>query len=286
MLILCADDYAMTEGVSRAIEALAHVRRISATSAMVTTPHWPTHAHRLAHLRDRIAVGLHLNLTLGAPLAPMPTLAPGGQFPAVGRLAAAAWRGRLREDEIAGEVHRQLDRFEAELGFAPDFVDGHQHAHALPGVRTALIAALGRRYPARPPLVRNPGDRLGRILARRTAAAKAVAIASLGRGFGAALAAAGLPANTSFAGVSDFRPAEVEREFARALVAARGCHLVMCHPGFADAELARIDPVTARRQREYEVLMGASPFEARLWQPRRSSDGAVIDWRSEMESGR
>ena len=35
MIILCADDYAMTEGVSRAIGELAAARRLSATSVMV-----------------------------------------------------------------------------------------------------------------------------------------------------------------------------------------------------------------------------------------------------------
>ena len=48
MLILCADDYALTEGVSRAIGELAAARRLSATSVMVTTPHWPAAAPRCA----------------------------------------------------------------------------------------------------------------------------------------------------------------------------------------------------------------------------------------------
>ena len=286
MLIVCADDYALTEGVSQAIEAVADARRISATSAMVTTPHWPAHARRLARLRDRIAVGLHLNLTLGAPAGPMPGLAPAGRFPAIGALAAAAVRGQLREGEIAAEIERQLDRFETELGFAPDFIDGHQHAHALPIVRRAVISVVARRGGLRPLLVRNPADRIGRIIARRTAITKALAIAGLARGFGTALDHATIPANSSFAGVSDFKPARVEREFARALLAPSACHLVMCHPGFPDAELARIDPVTGRRQREYEILMGCSPFDTRLWRPRRACEGPAIDWAAEMRSGR
>jgi predicted glycoside hydrolase/deacetylase ChbG (UPF0249 family) len=71
MLILCADDYALTEGVSRAIGELAAARRLSATSAMVTTPHWPAMAPRLAVHRGHLAVGVHLNLTLGAPAGAM-----------------------------------------------------------------------------------------------------------------------------------------------------------------------------------------------------------------------
>ena len=118
MLILCADDYAMTEGVSQAIEALAEARRISATSAMVTTPHWPTHARRLARLRDRVAIGLHLNLTLGHRWRRCRRSRRTGAFLRSGG-SRGALRGQLAKEEVAAEVGRQLDRFEAELGFRP-----------------------------------------------------------------------------------------------------------------------------------------------------------------------
>ena len=48
MIILCADDYALTEGVSRAIGELAAARRLSATSVLVTSAHWPAGAPRLS----------------------------------------------------------------------------------------------------------------------------------------------------------------------------------------------------------------------------------------------
>ena len=88
MIILTADDYAMTDGVSRAIEDLARARRLSATSAMVTMPGWREAAPRIAALRGEIAIGLHLNLTVGAPLGPMPKLAPDGIFPSLKSLLA------------------------------------------------------------------------------------------------------------------------------------------------------------------------------------------------------
>ncbi len=31
--------------------------------------------------------------------------------------------------------------------------------------------------------------------------------------------------------------------------------LIMCHPGFVDAELKRLDPLTHLREREYEFFM-------------------------------
>ena len=41
--------------------------------------------------------------------------------------------------------------------------------------------------------------------------------------------------------------------FLRALPAQS---VVMCHPGFVDAELERLDPLTTQREREYAYLAG------------------------------
>src|SRR5215510_11297973 len=125
MIILCADDYALTEGVSRAVGELAAARRISATSALVTTSHWPAMAQRLVVHRGRIAVGLHLNLTLGAPLGAMPRLAPNGAFPNRNVILARALSGLVPRSEVSAEIERQLDAFERHLGFPPDHIDGH-----------------------------------------------------------------------------------------------------------------------------------------------------------------
>ncbi|MGE5512627.1 MAG: ChbG/HpnK family deacetylase, partial [Bacteroidota bacterium] len=144
-VILCADDFGMSAGVSRGILELAERNRISATSAMVTVDRWPQDARRLAGVRSNVGIGLHINLTLGKPLGPMPSLAPDGEFPTLSALIGRALARRLDAGEISLEVTRQLSRFEAETGFAPDHVDGHQHVHALPGVRHAVLAALATR---------------------------------------------------------------------------------------------------------------------------------------------
>ena len=102
MIILNADDYAITHGVSRAIEQLAVARRLSATSAKVTLPDWPEAAKRIRELRDRIAIGLHLNLTVGAPAGPMPDAAPLGQFPSLKTLLLRSLTGRLSREDSTG----------------------------------------------------------------------------------------------------------------------------------------------------------------------------------------
>ena len=112
--------------------------------------------------------------------------------------------------------------------------------------------------------LRDSSDRLARIAARRRHAGKAIALAAFGAGFARAARARGFACNEGFAGFSAFDPAaDFGADFARCLVAPGARHLVMCHPGRVDAELAAIDPVTASRERELEFLLSPR-FEAVL----------------------
>jgi chitin disaccharide deacetylase len=275
LVILCADDYAITGGVSTAIDQLIAAGRLSATSAIVTGPHWPALAPSLAAHWPRSGLGLHINLTLGQPLAPMPLLAPEGALPAVGVVTRKALTGTLSAPaavaEIAGEISRQIAAFTQGTGFQPDFIDGHQHVHALPGVRSALLSALASVRWTAPPLVRDPADGALAIARRGVARLKAASVGALAAGFGATIRNAGFPTNRGFAGFSDFTlgtdyAAELEKCFTE-----RGARpLVMCHPGFPDAELAALDPLTERRREEFDGLLRAPWLPAALWQPDRS----------------
>jgi chitin disaccharide deacetylase len=281
-VMLCADDFAMTQGVSRAIIELAEAGRLSATSAMTTSPHWPAHATWLARARGLMATGLHINLTLGSPLGALPNFAPGRQFPGISDVTSRALTGRINQGEIRAEVERQLVAFELEMGFAPDHVDGHQHVHALPGIRRAVLAVLGARYGASPrrPLLRDPADAATRIALRGRAGVKAATLSGLALGFGHAAAHAGFTTNHGFSGVTDFAPDTVALDFAAACRGMGPRHLVMCHPGFVDDELQRLDPVTTRRQSEYDALIRGG-FPSRIWRPERRANGDAIDWTAE-----
>ena len=270
-IILCADDYGISEAVSAGIEELADAGRLSATSCMVTFPEWPRLAARLAGLRERIAIGLHINLTVGAPLRPMPKLAPAGVLPSIGALTLTGGRGGTDTAELATEVTRQLNQFALYTGFVPDFVDGHQHAHVLPGVRKGVLAALRRFGGAQLLLVRDPSDDLARIIKRGVCRTKAMQIAALAIGFGKAARSAGLMTNAGFSGFSDFDPQTPYADELRAGFTEPGpLHLMMCHPGHVDAELAARDKVTERREQEYAALMAADGLTARLWRPDRA----------------
>jgi len=285
-VLLCADDFAMTNGVSQSIVELAEAGRLSAVSAFTTTAHWPSHATWIARMRGKVAVGLHFNLTLGSPLAAMPNLAPGATFPTINQLTARSLRGAINLHEIAAEVTRQLAAFEAEIGFPPDHIDGHQHVHALPGIRRAVLDAAGTRYSNSrlKPLMRSPCDSLVRIAARGRNGAKAAILAALTTGFTTAARRAGFPVNDSFGGVTGFADTAVEADYAAAVEARSGRHLVMCHPGEFDAELERIDPILGRRVAEHRYLLSGG-FQAPLWRPRRTAMGKPVDWQAEWTPG-
>jgi predicted glycoside hydrolase/deacetylase ChbG (UPF0249 family) len=279
MVVLCADDYALTQGISRAIGELAAAKRLSATSVLVTTPHWPASAPRLCAHRGRLSVGLHLDLTLAGPLGPMPRLAPSATFPGLRALVTRALLGLLEAEEIRAEIERQLDRFEHGMGAPPDHIDGHQHVHVLSGVRQVLLQTVRRRYSRRPPLIRDPSDRLGNILGRGQAVAKSCIIGAFALGFARAARRFGLPVNDSFAGVSNFDVAvPYAEELGSALTHPGRLHLVMCHPGHPDAELSGLDPVVERRRMEYEALMRDPELPARIWRPSRAADGLPLQW--------
>lgn len=276
-IILCADDFALTEGVSAGIAGLIEDSRLSAASALVTGRHWRSHGGQARALRTRAAIGLHFNLTLGRPLGPMPWLCPTGILPPLTTVLRASVARHIPPAEVAAELERQLDAFEQEMATPPDFVDGHQHVHALPVIRTAVLDVLRRRYAGRPLLVRDPADKPAMILGRSAAVKKSLLLAGLARGFGDAVRAAGFLTNTGFSGVSAFdqkKPyrAELDRFFL--LPSAR--HLVMCHPGLVDEELPTLDPVVGRRLDELSALKAYDGLPELIWHPLRRPDGTVI----------
>lgn len=279
MTILCADDYGLTEGISRAIGELAAAKRLSATSVLVTSPHWPASAPRLCVHRGRLSVGLHLDLTLAGPLGPMPKLAPGAMLPSLPGLLARALLGLLDRQEIGAEIERQLDRFEQGMHAPPDHIDGHQHVHVLPGVRRVLLETVRRRYPNCPPLVRDPSDRPSDIVGRGVATPKALMVGALALGLAHTAHSKGLPTNDTFAGFSSFDVGRsYSEELAAALTRPGRRHLVMCHPGHPDAELANLDPVVERRRLEYEALMRDPDLPQRIWRPSRAANGPPLSW--------
>jgi len=255
---LCADDYGIAPGVSRAIRELIQRGRLSATSCMTTTAFWPSEAGPLIDGAGRAQAGLHLTLTDGSPLGKMPGLAPGGRLPAVGEIIRKAMRKQLDQAEIEDEIERQVDAFTAAAGRRPAFLDGHHHVHQLPTVREALLAVWNRRFSGSDVWIRCGWESPIRILRRGIDPGKAMAIGAFGLGLRRLAKRFNVPMNSGFTGIYDFaRPKPMDSLMARFLSASIDRTLIMCHPGLVDAALERADGLLARREEEFRYLMSA-----------------------------
>jgi chitin disaccharide deacetylase len=255
---LCADDYGISASVNKAIRDLVSRGRINATSVMVAAPGLsPAEAASLGSLNDgarRVAIGLHVTLT--APFRPM-TLnfrpARDGHFLSHEWLLARGMLRMLDGHCLAVEIATQLKAFAGLFGRPPDFVDGHQHVQLFPQVREAFLDVVRTDAP------RAWVRQCGRIANQpgRFAVRKALVLDVLSRKFCAHAAALGIKTNPAFAGAYDFAAAsgaDFAQLFPGFLQGMPAGGVVMCHPGFVDAELERLDPLTTMREREYEFL--------------------------------
>ena len=254
-IVVCADDYALTPGVSRGIRELIGAGHISATSVMTVCPYWPEEGPALAAAAGDADIGLHLTLTDQAPLGAMPEFAPSGRLPPIGKVVRAGLLGRLPTAEIEAEIERQLEAFVAIWKRPPAHVDGHHHVHQLPGVRGALLSVLSRRGGPRPYL-RSCHEPLSRALARGVAWKKALVISALGAGFARTAAAEGFAMNDGFSGAYDLGVGgqPLADLFARFVAHLGPRPLMMCHPGYSDTTLAGLDSMTAQRDAELAFL--------------------------------
>ncbi len=250
-ITLCADDFALHPAVDAAVVALAKAGRLSATSCMTTAARWPQAAQLLAPLRPALQVGLHWNLTEGHGQ-------PNATALSLLQVLARAYSGRIRAASAADSLQRQLDAFEQHTGTPPDFIDGHQHIHQLPGLRAALLQVLRQRYATNAPWVRS-------TLPAQWGINKAAVLALLG-GYRLhqMLGKAGLRHNRQFAGVYGFDAATPEAYGAHMeqwLRSAPSGTLLMCHP--ANAAVSG-DAISAQRMVEFAYV--ASPAFAELLQ--------------------
>jgi len=254
---LCADDYGISPSVNAAIRDLVVRGRLNATSVMVVAPSF----HRgealalqaLNAKAQRVAIGLHVTLTV-----PFRPLSEGfrplrdGAFLPVGPLLLRAGLRSLERDPLDREITRQVRVFAEHFGRPPDFIDGHQHVQLFPQIRDALLTVARREAPAA--WVRQ----CGRSLPTRRALddRKGLLLDVLSRGFRRGAAALGVRTNPAFAGTYTFRDqADFAATFPHFLDGLPDGSVVMCHPGFVDQELQKLDQLTTLREQEYAFLV-------------------------------
>ncbi len=183
LLIVNADDYGLTEGISRGILRAHREGLVTSTSVLAVGPAF---AATGPWLRDaeRLGVGVHL-----AVVGEDPPLLTAAEIPTLvdrrGRLSSS-WRafllraatGRVDPADLRRELAAQLERV-AGLGRPITHLDSHQHVHLWPLVARVVIDLAKAHRIAAIRVPRSDGRRwaghavngLARLLAARATAA-------------------------------------------------------------------------------------------------------------------
>ncbi len=132
-LIVNADDYGRTPGVSRGILDAHRLGIVTSTTVMINRPDIDAQlAEALAF--PRLGVGLHLVFTAGRPLLPaeqVPGLVDGeGLFLEQHQLWAQAEQTPV--GQLCAELAAQVERFVALAGRQPDHLDCHHFVYLYP----------------------------------------------------------------------------------------------------------------------------------------------------------
>jgi predicted glycoside hydrolase/deacetylase ChbG (UPF0249 family) len=207
-MIICADDYGLDSDINDAILALVRSRRLTAVSCMVLLERCTRKSvTELLDYRSEIDIGLHLCLTredLPAE-ATSPAAGQTARLPSFKALIYQAMLGHVQPENVQSQVAAQYELFVEKCGRRPDYLDGHLHAHQLPGVRRGLLNFVLSLPVDGRPYIRNTKAPLKKIWSRRLPWVKAAAIGAFGSQIYREIRLAGLSTNEGFAGIYDFR---------------------------------------------------------------------------------
>ena len=230
-LIVNADDFGLTAGVSRGI---LHAHRAGVvTSTTVLASLAPQPELDAAAAGSGLGLGLHFNLTWGRPVSPAETVP--SLVDAEGRFGRdlAALQERARPDDVRRECETQIEAFSRRFGRPPTHLDSHHHVHRVARVMDAVVdVVLAARLPLR----------------------------SQDAGFRDGLRRHGIATTDHFVGDARAEPYwTTGRLLDQLATLPLGVTELMCHPGVFDEDLA---DSRYGRQREVE-LAALCDLEAR-----------------------
>jgi len=277
LLIVNADDFGLTEGVTRGILEAQQRGIVTSTTLLANGAAFES-AVAAARNAPRLGVGVHLNLTQGpaiAPRAEIPNLVDAvGRFHlSPPRLAMGVLLGRVPPAEIECELGAQIEKV-SRAGIPITHLDGHKHIHMFPGI-APIVAKLARQFGI--PAMRwaagsapgeahrlsqafrpSDGSRAPAGIALLKQSMKARALDAFAPAFRASIAHEKILTPDHFLGVTQtgFLSEQNLEEILWNL--PEGNSELMCHPGYADAEL-RATGTRLLKQREAELAALTSP---------------------------
>jgi hopanoid biosynthesis associated protein HpnK len=264
-LIVNADDLGWTQGVNRGI-AEAHRNGIVTSTSLLANGCAFEEGVQSALQSPRLGVGVHLNLSDGKPLAPATQVKSlldengnfsGGPETLLFRLTAKILDAR----EVELEWNAQIEKVRA-AGIRPTHLDGHKHVQMLPGL-FAVALRLAKKHGIEAVRVSheasslraalNSGGELLGLMLKQGVQARGLKL--LARDARKMAERAGIAAADYFCGIA--QTGVLTKKGIQQMLASlpEGTTELMCHPGYADAELEKsATRLQKSRQTELEIL--------------------------------
>jgi hopanoid biosynthesis associated protein HpnK len=262
-LIVNADDLGWTEGVNRGIVEAHRKGLVTSATLLANGPAFHT-ALEAARANPELSVGVHLNLSDGAPTAKAAQVQ--GLLNEAGclregpkRLLLRIARRSLRLEEVEREWNAQIQKVR-DTGIRPTHLDGHKHVQMLPGL-FEIALRLAKKYGIRAIRVAHEESKLRSMLAIGGKQKKAVMLKQGVQARGLKLLArdaremadrAGLATTDYFCGIAQTGAWTREGVVQLLEQLPEGTTELMCHPGYADLELREM-PTRLQESREMEL---------------------------------
>ncbi len=253
LLIVNADDYGRTPGVSRGIRR-AHAQGIvTSTTALMNMPGIEEDLRTAMRETPDLGLGVHLVLTSGSPLL------PAGRLGSItgGRGIFPGWEDFQRilpgvdPEQASAEWDLQIQKFIDLTGRNPDHLDSHHHVTFFTEALFEKFLRLARRYHCaiRIPFPCQSGDCDG--LPQDYHGAAREFIPRLTRDYGTAKP-------DWFIGTFYDEQATYEQLLLIIGQLEPGVSELMCHPGYADKALLDGSSYNRPREREIDILSTGS----------------------------
>ena len=147
-LIVNADDLGLTSGVNRAIIE-THIGGVVSSATMMANGAAFDDAVTLARSAPNLSVGCHVILVDGTPVSPpdavdtllaIRSAEPDKFYSSLSAFAARAMLGGFDRDQLVAEVTAQIRKIQS-AGLQVTHLDTHKHAHIFPEILAALLRA-------------------------------------------------------------------------------------------------------------------------------------------------
>ena len=262
-LIVNADDFGLTAGVNRAI-AEAHVGGVVSSATLMATGGAFDDAVERARAAPKLSVGCHVVLVDGAPvsepdavdtLLAIRSAEPEKFHSRLSAVAARAVFGGFDPDQLVEEITAQIRKLQS-VGVEVSHLDTHKHTHIFPEILGALVRA------ARicgVPAMRNPFVPVAAVSANQFARKPGLwkrygqvrMLRSFAGPFRDKMRRAGLATPEGILGVVE--TGSFDGSLLRQALAnlPEGTWELVCHPGYADADL-RLVPTRLIESRDEE----------------------------------